>query len=132
MKIAMIIDGREPIFGGGQVHVKYLSEGLVTHYNCRVDVFVRKLKDDTGKKYTQDETKFDGKWRLFRIGPPTKFFNVVGRMLALIATTRYLLYKTVKERYDIIHAHAYVSGLPAKIVGLLTHTPVIYTVNGTM
>ncbi|MDR2416174.1 MAG: glycosyltransferase [Candidatus Peribacteria bacterium] len=39
---------------------------------------------------------------------------------------------TIKEKYDIIHAHAYVYGLPAKIVGFLTKTPIVYTVNGTM
>ncbi|MDR0677930.1 MAG: glycosyltransferase [Holosporaceae bacterium] len=43
-----------------------------------------------------------------------------------------MFYKTLKEHYDLIHAHAYVSGLPAKIVGFLTRTPVVYTVHGTM
>jgi glycogen synthase len=48
----------------------------------------------------------------------------------LINTTWQLFWKAKKEKYDIIHAHAYVSGLPAKIVGKLLKIPVVYTVHG--
>ena len=132
MKIAMLIDGREPVFWWGQIHVKYLSEILVKNHDCKVDVFVRKLLGENGKKYVQNEVQFEGKRNLFRVGPTTTFFNVVGRVLSLITIVFFLLYKTLIKKYDVIHAHAYVSGLPAKIVGFLTKTPVIYTVHWTM
>jgi hypothetical protein len=67
MKIAMLMDARNPVFGGGTTNIKFLSTLLVQNHKCNVDVFVRKLKDQEGKTYTNDEQKFGGKWRLFRI-----------------------------------------------------------------
>ncbi len=131
MKIAMLIDWWDPpIFGWWQMHVKYICEWLTQNHNCSVDLFVRKLIGDNGIKYTKNEHHW--KRNIFRIGPTTKFFTLRWRLICLITTTIFLLYKTIKEKYDIIHAHAYVSGLPAKIVGFLTITPVVYTIHGTM
>gem|GEM_PF-6221684 len=50
----------------------------------------------------------------------------------LIKVTFVLYKKAKKEKYDIIHAHALLPGLPAKIVGKLCKIPVVYTVHGTM
>ena len=33
------------------------------------------------------------------------------------------------EEYNLIHAHAYLGGLPAKIVSVITKKPVIYTIH---
>lgn len=46
--------------------------------------------------------------------------------------TVFLRRKAKKEKYDIIHAHALLPGIPAKIVGWLLGIPVVYTVHGTM
>ena len=132
MKIAMLIDGWYPVFGGWQVHVQELCKRLVENYDCNIDLFVRKLKDDTWKKYTENEILEDWKWKIYRIWPTTKFFNPIWRILALINTTWKLFWKTKKEKYDVIHAHAYVSWFPAKIVGKLLKIPVVYTVHWTM
>lgn len=131
MKIAMLIDWwNPPIFWWWQVHVEELCKWLTKNHDCKVDLFVRKLKWDDWKIYNKD-TK-EGKWHVYRVWPTTKFFNTFWRILCLATTTFYLLYKTIKEKYDIIHAHAYVSWLPAKIVWFLTRTPVVYTVHWTM
>ena len=129
MKIAMLIDGWQPVFGWGQVHVQELCKWLVRNYNCEVDLFVRKLKDDKWKKWTENEVLENWKWKIYRIWPTTKFFNPIWRILALVNTTIQLYFKARKEKYDIIHAHAYVSWLPAKIVGKLLKIPVVYTVH---
>lgn len=132
MKIAMLIDGWKPILWWWQVHVEELCKWLVENHNCMIDLFVRKLKSKTWKKYIEDESSMEGKWRIFRYGPTTTFFNFWGRLLSLITITVLLFLKSRKERYDVIHAHAYVSGLPARIVWSLLHIPVVYTVHGTM
>ena len=129
MKIAMLIDGWKPVFGWWQVHVEQLCKWLVENYDCKVDLFVRKLKDKNWKKYIENEILENWKWRIFRIWPITEFFNVFWRILALINTTWQLFWKVKKEKYDIIHAHAYVSWLPVKIVWKLLKIPVIYTVH---
>lgn len=130
MKIAMLIDGWDPpIFGWGQMHVKYLCQWLTTNHDCSVDLFVRKLIWEDWKKYTKNESH--GRWKVYRIWPATKFFTFRWRILCLFTTTIVLLRKTLIKKYDLIHAHAYVSWLPAKIVGFLTKTPVVYTVHWT-
>lgn len=131
MKVAILIDGwNPPIFWWWQVHVEELCKWLTKNHDCKVDLFVRKLKWDDWKIYNKD-TK-EGNRHVYRIWPTTKFFNAFWRVLCLATTTFYLLYKAIKEKYDIIHAHAYVSWLPAKIVWFLTKTPVVYTVHWTM
>lgn len=133
MKIAILIDWwNPPVFWWWQVHVQYLSDLLVKNHDCKVDLFVRKLIWDDNKAYAKDETHLWWKLRIFRIGPMTRFFNTFWRITSLAFTTFFLFYKSLRENYDIIHAHAYVSWFPAKIVWFLLRIPVIYTVHGTM
>lgn len=129
MKIAMLIDGWKPIFGWWQVHVEQLCKWLIENHNCKIDLFVRKLKDNDWNKFNQNEILENHKLNIFRIWPTTNFFNIFWRILALINTTIQLYIKAKKEKYDIIHAHAYVSWLPAKIVWKILKISVIYTVH---
>jgi len=131
IKIAMLIDGWTPIFWWWQVHVKDLCEWLILQYNCNIDLFVRKLKDNKWKTFNNNEILLNGKFRIFRVWPSTKFFNIFWRLLSLISTTFYLWFLCYKEKYDIIHAHAYVSWLPAKIISILFNIPIIYSVHGS-
>jgi L-malate glycosyltransferase len=64
------------------------------------------------------------------VWPTAKFFNIFGRVFSLINLFFYLLYKYRKEKYDIIHAHTYVSWLPAILVWKIFKVPVVYTVHG--
>ncbi len=132
MKIAMISEWREPIYGWGQVHVKYLCEWLINNHWCIIDLFVRSLKDESWKIYNQNESLLDGKRKIFRTWTVSSFFSIPYRILWLIQITRILYWKTKKEKYDIIHGHALLPWIPIKIVSLLTWTPCIYTVHGTM
>ncbi len=129
MKIAMLIDWRKPIYWGGQIHVENLCKQLVSKYSCKIDLFVRKLKDEKWKAYNKDETIND-KIILYRVWYSSLFFSFFARIYALIATTIFLWYKTYKEKYDLIHAHAYVSWIPAKIIWFIFKIPVVYTVHG--
>lgn len=129
MKIAMLIDWWEPIFWWWQVHVKELCRWLIENHNCEIDLFVRKLKEKKWKKYNKDETLLQDKLNVFRIWPTTAFFNIFWRFFSLINTILFLLYKAKKEKYTVIHAHAYVSWIPAKIVWRILKIPVIYTIH---
>jgi glycosyltransferase involved in cell wall biosynthesis len=126
----MVIDAWYPVFGGAQVHSDYLCKHLIEDYGCSVDLFVRALKSENGKKFTKNESLHNGNLRIFRIGPCGKFFNPFLRIICLFTMT-WVLYRNVKKnKYSLIHAHAYLGGIPAKIVGKLTGTPVIFTVHG--
>ena len=54
------------------------------------------------------------------------------RIWNLITTTIFLYKKAKKEKYDLIHAHALLAGMPARVVGAMLKIPVVYTVHGTM
>ena len=129
MKIAMLIDWWEPIFWWWQIHVKKLCKWLIENHNCKIDLFVRKLKDKKWEQYNKSDVLENWKLNIFRIWPTTKFFNIFWRIFSLINTTFFLLHNARKEKYEIIHAHAYVSWIPAKIVWKILKIPVIYTVH---
>ena len=132
MKIAMLSEGWEPIYGGGQIHVKYLCEWLIKNHNCSIDLFVRSLQDEEGKKYNTNESLLNGKWKIIRTWFTSRFFSLPYRIIRLIQITRILYWKTKKEKYDLLHGHALLPWLPIKIVSLLTWVPCVYTVHGTM
>lgn len=131
MKIAMLIDGWYPIYWWWQIHVEYLTKILSEKYDCKIDLFVRAIKWDDWNKYSQFK-QINNNLRIFRVWPTYTFFNVFWRIVNLIVTTYILFYKSIIEKYDIIHAHAYVSWIPAKIVWSLLNIPVVYTIHWSM
>ncbi|MEM4336802.1 MAG: glycosyltransferase family 4 protein [Candidatus Woesearchaeota archaeon] len=121
-----MIDGWVPVYGGGQNHVWEICKHLIKEHNCNIDLYVRSLKDDKGKVYSNNENHFNGKLKIIRVGPAFKFFNPLGRLLHILLTPFY-----IKGNYDIIHAHAYMSAFPAKITKFFKRIPLIFTVHGT-
>jgi glycosyltransferase involved in cell wall biosynthesis len=130
LKIAMLIDGWDPIIGGGQNHVRNLCQYLVKGFNCEIDLFVRSLSD--GKSvWNKNESYYNNKWRIIRVGPTTTFFNPFGRALSLFFTVLRVLKEHKRKPYDLIHAHAYLSGLSGKVLSFILRIPIIYTVHGS-
>ena len=121
-----MIDGWTPVYGGGQNHVWEICRHLIKNHNCKIDLYVRSLKDDKGKVYSKNEEHFNGKLKIIRVGPAFKFFSPLGRLLHILLTPFY-----VKGDYDIIHAHAYMSAFPAKIMRFFKKIPLVFTVHGT-
>lgn len=131
MKIAMLIDGWHPIYWWWQIHVEYLTKILSEKYDCKIDLFVRSIKWEDWKNYS-DSIKVNSNLNIFRVWPTVEFFNLFWRLVCLITTTFYLFYKTIREKYDLIHAHAYISWIPAKIVWTILRIPVVYTIHWSM
>ncbi|MBT7703509.1 glycosyltransferase family 4 protein [Candidatus Peregrinibacteria bacterium] len=131
LKIAMMIDAWFPVYGGGQVHVQKIAEQLIKNHNVEIDLFVRALKDDKGQKFKENNVYLDGKFRVFRIGPCTKFFNLRGRLMWLWRVVPVVLKAHRKNKYDLIHAQAFLSAIPAKIIKFFTRLPLVYSVHGT-
>ncbi len=131
MRVAMIIEAWEPIWGGGQVHVYEICKRLVKH-GVEIDLYVMALKDKGGKVYNKNEELFGGKLRIFRIGTPKQWENVTifNRIYWAILTMIAVIRNHRRKRYDIIHAHAYFPGIPGKILSKLLNVPIIYTVHG--
>jgi glycosyltransferase involved in cell wall biosynthesis len=131
LKIAMMIDAWFPIHGGGQVHVAKLIEHLVRTHGCEVDLYVRQLVDAKGRKWKKNEVHMDGKFRVFRVGPCTKFFNNRGRLSWLFSVIPSVMRNNIAKKYDLIHAHAFLAGMPGKVLSTVLRKPIVYTVHGT-
>lgn len=129
MRVAMIIEAWNPIWGGGQVHVYEICKRLV-RYGIEIDLYVMALKDREGNVYNQTEEAFEGKLRIIRVGIP-KSFTFLSRVLWIFEVMMAILRAHKKSPYHLIHAHANLPGLPAKILSKLLHIPVVYTVHGS-
>lgn len=101
----MLIDAWDPFIGGAQVHVK----ALLRHFPHHIKV------------------------HLFHAPHP----NIFIRTLWCFWVIPYVLLATRLPRaqsrgqFDLIHAHAFAAGLPAKILSLILKIPVVYTVHGS-
>jgi glycosyltransferase involved in cell wall biosynthesis len=124
LRVCMLIDSWRPVYGGAQVHVWELSQGLVENHNCAVDIYTRKLTDEQ-KKYEKNESHLDGRLNIYRIGFPIQKKNLLGQIAYVL-----LLPFKVKADYDIIHAHSYSSVWAAKIIKSILRKPLVYTVHG--
>lgn len=131
MNICVLIDAWEPIWGGGQTHVWEISKILVNKYHHKIDIFTRKLKSENNLIYSDDEQYCHKQLNIFRIGPISKFFNPIVRAIWFINVIIEVYEKHKQEKYDLIHAHAYLSGIPGKILSKLLGIPVIFTVHGS-
>lgn len=129
-KICVLIDAWEPVWGGGQTHVWEISKRLVQDFGYEVDIYTRKLISTRGKKYNRNENHLNNRLKIFRIGPATNFYNIFGRVCWLLSVIITVFKNHPKRKYSIIHAHAYIAGLPAKILSLFIKLPVIFTVHG--
>jgi len=129
MRIAMIIEAWNPIWGGGQVHAYEICKRLVER-GVEIDLYVMALKDKDGNVYDQNEELFEGKLRIIRVGFP-KSFTFLNRILWIFEVMWAVLSNHKDIPYSIIHAHANLPGLPAKILSTLFRVPVVYTVHGS-
>lgn len=128
-RICVLIDGWFPIYGGGQIHVWETVNRLISVYHYQIDVYTRALRDENNVVFSKDENLLNNNLNIYRIGYPTKFFNIFGRISYLIS-----IYKILKRHrtqpYSIMHAHAYFPIIPAKIIQLITKLPLVITVHG--
>lgn len=125
MKIAVIIDSWWPIVGGGPIHVLELCKELANKYDCKIDIFTRAISDN-GEKF-QGKSQINKNINLYRIGKPRDFFNLRGRLAFLYE----IFFKIKKRDYDLVHAHAFTSGIPGYFLKIFKGIPIIFTVHGT-
>jgi len=126
MRIAMVQDDWWPEVGGGPKHVKSLSIQLAEQFEHEVDIYTRALAEN-GEHYDENETYADGAVKVYRVGPPVDYWSPIGRGSFLFLPVPVL----VQHDYDIIHGHTFLPALPTKLTGMVTDTPIVFTVHGT-
>lgn len=132
MRICVLIDAWEPVWGGGQTNAWEISTQLVRTYGFRIDLFVRALVDEKGKVYARSESHEGGKIRIIRVGPPSTFFALKGRVGWLFHVILAVVKEHKQAPYDLIHAHAYLPALPARVLAWILRIPVVFTVHGSL
>jgi len=101
LRIAMLIDCYNGTFiGGGQVHLSNLIRILEQKYNCEITIFSQKNAHLLSRLF----------WNLW----------VVPKVWA----------NHRKKNFHLIHAQAFTAGISGKILSLILHIPVIYSVHG--
>ncbi|KKP60006.1 MAG: Glycosyl transferase group 1 [Candidatus Gottesmanbacteria bacterium GW2011_GWA1_34_13] len=131
MNICVLIDAWDPIWGGGQTHVWEISKLLIGKYNHNIDIYTRKIISEDNSTYVNNEQYYKGKLKIIRIGPLTKFFNPLARTLWFLSVMASVIKNHRQKKYTLIHAHAYLSGIPGKILSKLLGIPVVFTVHGS-
>lgn len=127
LKVAMLIDAWFPLHGGGQVHAQKLAEKLAP-YGVKIDLFTRNLKGENGKCLARCEK---GTPNVFRLGCCSKFYNLWGRVSWLWQVYFAVKKAHKKAPYNLIHAHAFLAGLPGRFLSWRLKIPIVYTVHGT-
>lgn len=129
MRIAIIVEAWEPIWGGGQVHAFELCKNLSENHDCQIDLYTMNLGKIDGKEYPKEEL-LNTNFKVIRAGRKRNF-SFKDRLSWMIELSSEFRKNNKKNNYEIIHAHANLPGFPAKILGIRYNIPVIYTVHGS-
>lgn len=118
MKVAVIIDTWFPAMGGGQINAyeisRHLAKGapnleIITRNNGRED-----LKTPRNLKVT-------------KLGPYADPTNILSKIIFLIRAYFYV----AGGKFDIVHVHAFLPGIIARLLMVTRGIPAIFTVHGT-
>ena len=124
MKITIILDAWQPLVGGGQKLFWKLASGLVGR-GYQVTIIARALNYQ-GKKYVQDESFFDGKLKVVRIGPATSWPNLFGRLWFIFSAVPVAL----KTNPDIFMASSFLPGVSLQLIKLFSSRPKVLVAIG--
>lgn len=98
IRVTMLIDAWFPFYGGGQVHVKEITQLLSSE--CEFTIY-----------HSNDS-------------------NILQRARWAFQVIHKVIKDNSEKKFDLLHAHAYIPGIPAKILSLMLKIPVVYTVHG--
>jgi len=101
MKILILIDAWFPFIGGAQIQIKNLKNILEKKYKCQYYI----------------------------LHSPSA--NIVIRFLWSFWVIFQVILLDKKQKFDLIHAHAYWPGIPGKILSIILKIPVVFTVHGS-
>lgn len=130
MKVCVIIDAWEPIWGGGQTHVKEVCLRLVRNYGVDIHIFTRALLDNRGNRYEDSKSSYQHILKITRVEPLARFQHLYARLFWIITVIPHVIREHNKNKFDLIHAHAYLGGIPAIFLSKILKIPCIFTVHG--
>ena len=118
MKVALLIDTWFPQIGGGQINAFAISKRLSAK-GIDIDVITR----DTGI----DNLKPPQNLNVIKLGLKTNPSNLFSQITFLARSYIYVF----KGNYDLVHAHAFLPGIAARLISVTKNIPSVFTVHGT-
>lgn len=121
----MIIEAWTPIWGGGQAVAYEIAKRLTEMLNVEVDLFVMNLEGYNGEIVE----KINKNFRIIHAGKKRNW-NFKDRIIWNLELIRTIRKINSNSRYDIIHAHSIIPGVPGKILSIFLKIPIVYQVHG--
>lgn len=118
MKVAVIIDTWFPFIGGGQINAWEISKRLAQK-GISIDIITRNNGKDSPKRVKN--------LNVYKLGPKSAAGNSLSKILFLIKSFFFIY----RNDYDLIHAHAFLPGITARLLMVFKGIPAIFTVHGT-
>ena len=123
-KLSIILDAWQPLVGGGQKLFWEVASGLANR-DYQVTIIARALNYQ-GKKYDQNESFLDGRLKVVRIGPATKFNNLLGRLWFIFLSVPAAL----RTNPDIFLASSFLPGISLQLIKLFNRRPKVLVAIG--
>ena len=118
MKVAVLIDTWFPFIGGGQVNAWEISRRLAQK-GVSIDIIAR----NNGK----DQQAQVKNLTIYKLGPRSAPRNSLSKIIFLTRAFFFIL----KRDSDLVHAHAFLPGIVAKLLMIFKGVPAVFTVHGT-
>lgn len=118
MRIAVIIDTWFPFVGGGQINA-WETSTRIAKSGVKVDIITR----NNG----QDNLKEPKNLQVYKLGSKSNPNDSFSKVTFLARS----FFFAFGKNYDLIHAHAFLPGIVAKLLMLTKNIPAVLTVHGT-
>jgi len=118
MKVAVVIDTWFPFIGGGQINTWEISKRL-SQKGILIDIVTR----NNG----QNNLRLPKNLKVFKLGDKRDSKDLISKIMFPIKAYFFLL----KRQYDLVHAHAFLPGITAKLLMLTKNIPAVFTIHGT-
>lgn len=117
MKIAVIVDTWFPFVGGGQVNAWEISK-RIAEKGHKIDIITR----NNGK----DKLERVKNLNVYKLGSKSAPGNSLSKILFIIKSFLFVY----RKNYDLVHAHAFLPGITARLLMVFKGTPAVFTVHG--
>ena len=118
VKIALIIDTWFPYVGGGQINALEISKRIAKG-NFAVDIITRNLG--------RDNLKLSKNLKVYKLGSLAKPFDLISKATFILRSFIFIY----RRDYDLVHAHAFLPGITARLLMVFKGIPAVFTVHGT-
>src|SRR3989344_1559068 len=118
MKVAVVIDTWFPFIGGGQINALEISKRI-----AKGDITIDIITRHNG----HDNLKLSKNLKVFKLGPKATADDTISKIAYLVRSFLFVY----KKNYDLVHAHAFLPGITARLLMIFKGIPAILTVHGT-